>query len=67
MIHVAFCSALDFVLVRVLKVVKGLEMTKDAFVRRNVPIGFFVIRRPMVRELGVCVCYMWLASRWRRL
>jgi hypothetical protein len=39
MIHMAFCSALAFVLVRVLKVVKGVNMTSDVYVQKIVPIG----------------------------
>ena len=40
MIHMAFCSALAFVLVRVTRVVKSENMTKDVYLRKIVPIGF---------------------------
>ena len=40
MIHMAFCSALAFLLVRVFKVVKGVNMTRDQYVQRILPIGF---------------------------
>ena len=36
----AFCSALAFVLVRVTRVVKSENMTKDVYPRKIVPIGF---------------------------
>ena len=40
MFHMAFCSALAFVLVRVLKVVKGVNMSRDVYIQKIVPIGF---------------------------
>ena len=40
MIHMAFCSALAFLLVRVFKVVKGVNMSRDQYVQRILPIGF---------------------------
>jgi len=40
MIHMAFCSALAFVMVRVLKIVSGVKMNLDTYIRRIVPIGF---------------------------
>lgn len=39
MIHMAFCSSLAFMLVRVFKVVKGVNMTRDQYVQKVVPIG----------------------------
>ena len=39
MIHMAFCSALAFVLVRVLGVVKGINMSRETYVQKIVPIA----------------------------
>ena len=36
----AFCSTIAFVLVRVLKVVKSVNMPRRDYVRRVMPIGF---------------------------
>lgn len=44
MIHMAFCSALAFVLVRVLGVVKGINMSRETYVQKIVPIaGLFAV------------------------
>jgi len=40
MFHMFFCSVLAFVLVRVLKVVKSVNMTRDTYINKIVPIGF---------------------------
>ena len=40
MMHMAFCSVLAFVIVRVLKLVKGVNMTRDVYVQKIVPVGF---------------------------
>ena len=49
MIHMAFCSALAFVLVRVLGVVKGINMSRETYVQKIVPIGklFGELKQPM--------------------
>jgi len=39
MIHMAFCSALAFVIVRVLKLVKGISMTTEEYFRKIVPVA----------------------------
>ena len=44
MIHMAFCSALAFVLVRVLGVVKGINMSRETYIAKIVPIaGLFAV------------------------
>ncbi len=37
--HMLFCSVVGFLCVRVFKVVKSHNMTRDAYVRRVLPIG----------------------------
>ncbi|XP_057753647.1 probable sugar phosphate/phosphate translocator At5g25400 [Arachis stenosperma] len=39
MIHMAFCSSLAYVLVRVLKLVEPVSMSRDLYLRSVVPIG----------------------------
>ena len=74
MIHMAFCSVAAFVIVRVLKVVKGVNMTRDAYVQKIVPVGFLfavvlwlgnsayvylsVAFIQMVKALMPCVVYL---------
>ena len=74
MIHMAFCSVLAFVIVRVLKVVKGVNMTRDAYVQKILPVGFLfaivlwlgnsayvylsVAFIQMVKALMPCVVYL---------
>ena len=44
MMHMAFCSALAFVLVRVLGVVKGINMSRETYIAKIVPIaGLFAV------------------------
>lgn len=40
MIHMALCSALAFMLVKVLKVVDGVNMTKEVYIQKIVPVAF---------------------------
>uniref|UniRef100_A0A7N0U9B4 Sugar phosphate transporter domain-containing protein n=1 Tax=Kalanchoe fedtschenkoi TaxID=63787 RepID=A0A7N0U9B4_KALFE len=40
MIHMAFCSTLAFLLVRVLKLVEPVSMSSDLYLKSVVPIGF---------------------------
>ena len=74
MIHMALCSALAFILVRVLKVVEGVNMTKDMYIRKIVPVAFLfsivlwlgnsaylylsVAFIQMVKALMPCVVYL---------
>ena len=74
MIHMAFCSVMAFVIVRVLKMVKGVSMTREAYVQKIVPVGFLfaivlwlgnsayvylsVAFIQMVKALMPCVVYL---------
>jgi len=74
MMHMAFCSVLAFVIVRVLKLVKGVNMTRDVYVQKIVPVGFLfaivlwlgnsayvylsVAFIQMVKALMPCVVYL---------
>ena len=40
MIHMAFCSLLAFLLVRVFEVVPAIDMTNEVYLRKIVPVGF---------------------------
>ncbi len=57
MIHMALCSAFAFILVKVLKVVEGVNMTTDVYVQKIVPVAFLF---SIVLSLGNAV-YLYLS------